>query len=127
VLQFFDECGRSEGPVTADVDPSQKNHECHALPLAGAAQKLIHRPSCLPNDIVSMKDEKRAALADVVSLRGGAATASRQVAGRRTEIFGLGVVAYTPNPVGRAHPGVRHARKPGDPFGKGFSNLKSTA
>jgi hypothetical protein len=28
----------------------------------------------------------------------------------------LGVVAYTPNPVGRVQPAVGHARKPGDPF-----------
>src|SRR6266540_2651312 len=32
VLQLVDERGRPEGPVTADVDPSQKNHECHAFP-----------------------------------------------------------------------------------------------
>src|SRR5206468_6374633 len=31
VLQLFGERGRPEGPVTADVDPSQKNHECHAF------------------------------------------------------------------------------------------------
>ena len=35
VLQLFGERGRSEGPVTADVDPSQKNHECHAFPPGG--------------------------------------------------------------------------------------------
>ena len=29
VLQLFGEPGRPEGPVTADVDPSQKNDECH--------------------------------------------------------------------------------------------------
>ena len=34
VLQLSGERGRSEGPVTADVDPSQKNHECHAFPPA---------------------------------------------------------------------------------------------
>jgi hypothetical protein len=34
VLQLFGERGRSEGPVTADVDPSQKNHECHTFPLS---------------------------------------------------------------------------------------------
>jgi len=28
----------------------------------------------------------------------------------------LGVVAYTPNPVGLVQLGVGHARKPGDPF-----------
>src|ERR1035437_994158 len=70
-----------------------------------------------------MKDEKRAVLADVGQPPRRCGDRSRQVAGRRTEILGLGVVAYTPNPVGRVHPGVRHARKPGDPFGKGFSNL----
>ena len=37
VLQLFGEHGRSEVPVTADVDPSQKNHECHAFPPAAAA------------------------------------------------------------------------------------------
>jgi hypothetical protein len=42
VLQLFGERGRSEGPVTADVDPSQKNHECQVFPPAGAARKLIH-------------------------------------------------------------------------------------
>ena len=31
-------------------------------------------------------------------------------------VLGLGIVAYTPNPVSREHPGVGHARKPGDPF-----------
>jgi hypothetical protein len=36
VLQVFGERGRSEGPVTADVDPSQKSDECHEfLPLLG--------------------------------------------------------------------------------------------
>ncbi|HEU4505209.1 MAG TPA: hypothetical protein VFR79_10275, partial [Nitrospira sp.] len=29
VLQLFGKRGRSEDPVTADVDPPQKNHECH--------------------------------------------------------------------------------------------------
>jgi hypothetical protein len=29
VLQLFRESGRSEGPVTTDVDSSQENHECH--------------------------------------------------------------------------------------------------
>jgi len=29
MLQLFGEPGRPEGPVTSDVDPSQKNHECH--------------------------------------------------------------------------------------------------
>jgi hypothetical protein len=42
VLQLFGERGRSEGPVTADVDPSQKYNECHAFPPAGAARKPIH-------------------------------------------------------------------------------------
>ena len=36
--------------------------------------------------------------------------------GMRPAVLGLGVVEYTPNPVGRMHPGVGHARKPGDPF-----------
>lgn len=34
VLQLFGKRGRSEGPVTADVDPPQKNHECHEFPSA---------------------------------------------------------------------------------------------
>jgi hypothetical protein len=34
----------------------------------------------------------------------------------RMAVLGLSVVAYTPNPVGREHPGVGHTRKPGDPF-----------
>src|SRR6266542_4467799 len=38
VPQLFGKHGRSEGPVTADVDPPQKNHECHAFPPAGAAK-----------------------------------------------------------------------------------------
>jgi hypothetical protein len=29
VLQLFGESRRPEGPVTADVDPPQENHECH--------------------------------------------------------------------------------------------------
>src|SRR5688572_30360200 len=32
MLQLFCERSGSEGPVTADVDSSQKNHECHAFP-----------------------------------------------------------------------------------------------
>ena len=32
VLQLIGERGRSEGPVTTDVDPSQKNHERHEFP-----------------------------------------------------------------------------------------------
>jgi hypothetical protein len=32
VLQLFDEGCRSEGPVAADVNSSEKNHECHAFP-----------------------------------------------------------------------------------------------
>jgi hypothetical protein len=37
VFQLFGERGRSEGPVTTDVDPSQKNHEGHEFsPAAGA-------------------------------------------------------------------------------------------
>src|SRR6266446_6462939 len=35
VLQLFSQRGRPEGSVAADVDPSQKNHECHASPPAG--------------------------------------------------------------------------------------------
>jgi hypothetical protein len=35
VLQLFGERGTSEDPVTADVDASEKNHECHAFPPAG--------------------------------------------------------------------------------------------
>jgi hypothetical protein len=34
----------------------------------------------------------------------------------RTVVLGRGVIAYTPNPVGREQPGVGHARKPGDPL-----------
>ena len=33
VLQLLGQFGRSEGPVAPDVDPSQKNNECHALRL----------------------------------------------------------------------------------------------
>ena len=36
VLQLFGERGWSEGPVAADVDPSQKNHERHAVSSARA-------------------------------------------------------------------------------------------
>jgi hypothetical protein len=32
VLELTGERRRSEGPVTAHVHPSQKNHECHAEP-----------------------------------------------------------------------------------------------
>src|SRR3972149_2604717 len=49
VLQVFGERGRSEGPMTADVDPSQKNHECHEFPPAGTARQLIRQPPCLRN------------------------------------------------------------------------------
>jgi len=57
VPQLFGEYRRSEGPVTADVDPSQKDHKCHAFPPVGVALKLmhsagrnlIHRLSCLTN------------------------------------------------------------------------------
>jgi hypothetical protein len=39
VLQLFGERGRSEGPVTSDVDPPQKNDECHEFTFAvGAAR-----------------------------------------------------------------------------------------
>jgi hypothetical protein len=34
---------------------------------------------------------------------------NRQETGMRTEVLGLGVVAYTPNPVGLVHPGVGHS------------------
>ena len=34
--QFLGERGRSEGSVTADVDPSQKNHQYHYCPLTDA-------------------------------------------------------------------------------------------
>ena len=34
MFQLFGERGRSEGPVTTDVDPSQKNHEGHEFPPA---------------------------------------------------------------------------------------------
>ena len=39
VFQLFGERGGSEGSVTAHVNASQKNHECHAFPPAGAARK----------------------------------------------------------------------------------------
>jgi hypothetical protein len=42
---------------------------------------------------------------------------SRQGAGIRTAVLGLGTVAYTPNPVGRVHPGVGHARIADAPSG----------
>jgi len=38
VLQSFGQRRGSEGPVTADVDPSQKNHKGHAFPPAVAAR-----------------------------------------------------------------------------------------
>jgi len=38
VLQLFGERGGSEVSVTADVDPSQKNHECHACTPARIAR-----------------------------------------------------------------------------------------
>jgi len=47
VLQLFGERGRAEGPVTTDVESSQKNHECHESPPAGAARNLIHRSSAV--------------------------------------------------------------------------------
>jgi len=39
VFQFFGERGRSEGPVTTDVDPSQQNHECHEFLLQVSLKK----------------------------------------------------------------------------------------
>jgi hypothetical protein len=38
VFQLFGERCRPEGPVTADVDSSQKNHECHAFPLVASLE-----------------------------------------------------------------------------------------
>src|SRR5712692_9826919 len=46
VLQLFGEGGRSEGPVTTDVDSSQKNDECQRFPpAAGAARSRSSRPA----------------------------------------------------------------------------------
>src|SRR3972149_3710274 len=42
VLQLFGEDGRPEGLVTADVDPSHKDHKCHAFPPLGGPCKLMH-------------------------------------------------------------------------------------
>jgi len=38
MLQLFGERRRSKGSVTADVDPPQKNHECHARPHIGTCE-----------------------------------------------------------------------------------------
>jgi len=47
VLEFCGERGRTERPVTADVDPSQKNHERHALPPGRTSpRRCKHVPGC---------------------------------------------------------------------------------
>jgi hypothetical protein len=55
VLQLSDERGWSEGSLTSDVDPSQKNHECHRFLLPAllddlhpAGGKTDPRASCPP-------------------------------------------------------------------------------
>ena len=45
-----------------------------------------------------------------------AARARCQGAGILAMDFGIDTFAKRPNPVDRVHPGVGHARKPGDPF-----------
>jgi len=55
VLQLFGERRRSEGPVTTDIDSSQKNHQCHEFsplpgPLGPRGRPKVDPPaSCLPN------------------------------------------------------------------------------
>src|SRR4026208_1085016 len=48
VRQLTGDRGRSEGLVPADVDPSQKNHECHDYPpAAGVARSRSTEPCIL--------------------------------------------------------------------------------
>jgi hypothetical protein len=50
VPQLMGQPGRLKGPVTADVDPSQQDHERHGCPLddtAGTARASV--PSCCLN------------------------------------------------------------------------------
>src|SRR5213593_2837657 len=46
VLQLFGERGRPEGPVTADVDASQKNHERHVADPIKTAWRAARRSAC---------------------------------------------------------------------------------
>jgi hypothetical protein len=41
---LFGEPGRLEAPVTTDVHPSQKNHECHAFLLLAPLDNCSTRP-----------------------------------------------------------------------------------
>ena len=44
MLQLFGERFGSKGPVTTNVDPSQKNHECHALFSCWRRLRPVERP-----------------------------------------------------------------------------------
>jgi hypothetical protein len=43
MLQLFGEPGRLEAPVTTDVHPSQKNHECHEFLLLAPLENCSTR------------------------------------------------------------------------------------
>jgi len=40
VLQCFGQLGRSESPVAPDVNSSQKNNQCHSIPLNDSAREV---------------------------------------------------------------------------------------
>ena len=62
VLQLLDEHGGSEGPVTADVDSSQKNHKCHAFSCCGHVAKDVLTRSLAsqrPDDVHARRTPRR--------------------------------------------------------------------